>query len=156
MNDAEMREHVLDEAKKCVLKDRNSTYGKPENNFKDIARRWTAHLQNRKLIPEAIQLTPDDVGIMMVDMKLARIGYNPGHKDSYIDGIGYIACAAGIALTEPVQPNTDTNLQPEPTTGKGVVTTYFPGIGNCVVTDEASRADFQRISDYLCSRSHSQ
>lgn len=141
MNDAEVREHVLDEAKKCVLRDRNATHGRPENNFKDIARRWTAHLQNIRLIPEGVQLTPDDVGIMMVDMKLARIEYNPGHKDSYIDGIGYIACAAGIALADPVQ-----------LTGKGVVTEYFSGIGNCVVTDEASRADFQGLSDAVLER----
>jgi len=147
MNDAEVREHVLDEAKKCVLQDRNSTYGKPEDNFRRIAELWTAYLNIRPKDANA-PITPTDVAQMMVLMKMARLAHNPAHKDSWVDGIGYLACGAGIELAESVcQPNTDTNLQSEPTTGKGVVTEYFPGIGNCAVTDEASRADFQRISD---------
>ena len=146
MNDAEVREHVLDEAKKCVLKDRNSTYGKPEDNFRQIAELWEAYDEIRKPGPE----TPTDVAIKMTLMKIARLAHNPTHKDSWIDLIGYAACGAGIELGEAAQqhmPNTDTTYASGAATGKGVVTEYFPGIGNCVVTDEASRADFKRLSD---------
>lgn len=101
MNDAEIRADVLDTAKGYVLKDRNSTYGSPEDNFKRIARRWTAHLQNVGVISDAVQLNAADVAIMMTDMKLARIEHNPGHKDSWVDAAGYIACGAGIALAAP-------------------------------------------------------
>lgn len=103
MNDAEIRADILDTAKGYVLKDRNSTYGSPEDNFRRIARRWTAHLQNVGVISDAVQLNATDVAIMMTDMKLARIEHNPGHKDSWIDAAGYIACGAGIALAEPFQ-----------------------------------------------------
>lgn len=147
MNDAEVREHVLDEAKKCVLQDRNSTYGKPEDNFRRIAELWTAYLNIRPKDANA-PITPTDVAQMMVLMKMARLSHNPTHKDSWVDGIGYLACGAGIELGDPAQqPGTDTTAQSGPTTGKGVVTEYFPGIGNCVITDEASRGDFQRLSD---------
>lgn len=147
MNDAEVREHVLDEAKKCVLQDRNSTYGKPEDNFRRIAELWTAYLNIRPKDVGA-PITPTDVAQMMGLMKIARLAHNPTHKDSWTDLIGYAACGAGIELGDPVyQPNTDITLQSGPTTGKGVVVQHFPGIGNCVITDEASRADFQRLSD---------
>ena len=142
MNDAEVREHVLDEAKKCVLKDRNSTYGKPEDNFRQIAELWEAYDEIRKPGPE----TPTDVAIKMTLMKIARLAHNPTHKDSWIDLIGYAACGAGIELGEPLYQPGRTYVS-GPTTGKGNLTEYFPGIGNCVVTDEASRADFQRLSE---------
>ena len=152
MNDAEVREHVLDEAKKCVLQDRNSTYGKPEDNFRRIAELWTAYLNIRPKDKDA-PITPTDVAQMMVLMKMARLAHNPTHKDSWVDGIGYLACGAGIELGDPVcQTNTDATYQSGTTTGKGVATEYFSGIGNCVVTDEASRADFQGLSDAVLER----
>jgi len=145
MNDAEVREHVLDEAKKCVLQDRNSTYGKPEDNFRRIAELWTAYLNIRPKDVGA-PITPTDVAQMMGLMKIARLAHNPTHKDSWIDLIGYAACGAGIELGEPLCQPGRTYVS-GPTTGKGNLTEYFPGIGNCVVTDEASRADFQRLSE---------
>lgn len=99
MNDAEVREHVLDEAKKCVLKDRNSTYGKPEDNFRRIAELWTAYLGIRPKDVGA-PITPTDVAQMMLLMKVARLAHNPTHKDSWVDAAGYIACGAGIEIAE--------------------------------------------------------
>ncbi len=107
MNDAQVRENVLDEAKKCVLHDRNSTYGKPEDNFNRIAILWDAYDKIRKPGPE----TPTDVAIKMTLMKIARLAHNPTHKDSWVDGIGYLACGAGIELAEKL---------------KGFVTTTLP------------------------------
>jgi len=51
-----------------------------------IARYWSNHLD--------AQITPADVGIMMTLLKIARMKGNPNHKDNYVDGAGYLACAA--------------------------------------------------------------
>ena len=110
MNDAEVREHVLDEAKKYVLKDRNSTYGKPEDNFRRIAELWTAYLGIRPKDVGA-PITPTDVAQMMLLMKVARLAHNPTHKDSWIDAAGYIACGAGIEIGE--NPKSDSGLWTE-------------------------------------------
>ncbi len=97
MNDAEIRADILDTAKGYVLKDRNATYGSPEDNFRRIAILWEAYDQIRQPGPE----TPIDVSIKMILMKVARLAHNPTHKDSWVDIAGYSACGAGIALAEP-------------------------------------------------------
>lgn len=109
MNDAEVREHVLDEAKKCVLQDRNSTYGKPEDNFRRIAELWTAYLGIRPKDVGA-PITPTDVAKMMLLMKVARLAHNPTHKDSWVDLIGYGACGAGIEIGENPKSNPNAGL----------------------------------------------
>lgn len=96
MNDAQVRESVLDEAKGYVLKDRNSTYGTPEDNFRRIAKLWDAYAEIRPAGPE----TPTDVSIKMILMKIARLAYNPKHRDSWTDIAGYAACGAGINLAD--------------------------------------------------------
>lgn len=93
----QVRGEILAEATRCVNKDRNATHGNPEDNFGAIARRWNAHIKNKYGVD--INLDPASVGLMMVDMKLARIEGNATHKDSYVDAAGYVACAAGISLT---------------------------------------------------------
>ena len=105
MNDAEIRADVLDTAKGYVLKDRNSTYGSPEDNFRRIAILWEAYDQIRQPGPE----TPIDVSIKMILMKVARLAHNPTHKDSWVDTAGYAACGAGIALAEDIK-KIDTKL----------------------------------------------
>ncbi len=94
--DAEIREQVLDNAKRYVLKDRNSSYGRPEDNFARIARRWNVFVKNKYDIE--LNLQPVDVAMMMADMKLARLENSPSHEDSWTDLAGYAACGAGIAL----------------------------------------------------------
>lgn len=87
------RADILDEAKGYVTKDRNTSYGDPEDNFKNIADIWTAQgvQVNGKPVSAA------DVALMMVGMKLARLKFNPGHKDSWADLIGYGACGWDVA-----------------------------------------------------------
>lgn len=103
--DADYRAEILDEARQIVLKDRNSAYGKPEDNFQRIATLWNAFLIVRPRTP----LTPLDVAHMMLLMKMARLVYNPTHKDSWVDTAGYAACGAGIALTSPMSDNNTNN-----------------------------------------------
>lgn len=80
---------VLDLAKAAV-EDRGRNYGSVEDNFGRIARRWSLHLYNRHRI--TIDLDVQDVAMMMVDMKLARLEQSPTHLDSWTDIAGYAGC----------------------------------------------------------------
>jgi len=80
------RDEVLDEAQQCVMKDRAATHGEMEDNFMLIARYWSAHLGHK--------VEPVDVGVMMTLLKIARAKGNPHYEDNYVDGAGYLACAA--------------------------------------------------------------
>lgn len=124
MNDAEIRADILDTAKGYVLKDRNSTYGSPEDNFKRIAILWEAYDQIRQPGPE----TPIDVSIKMILIKVARLAHNPTHKDSWVDTAGYAACGAGIALAEPQKGVGDINFR-EVSNIDGTTTMMYSGPG---------------------------
>lgn len=87
------RSELLDAARRCILTDRNSTYGEPENGFALIAAYWSAHLDH--------PVTAADVAVMMTLLKLARIKANPAHVDSFVDAAGYIACGGEIATEDP-------------------------------------------------------
>lgn len=92
-----MREMVLNEAASAVLRDRNNSYGGPEDSFTTIAAFWTTFLGK--------QIYPSDVAPMVALLKLARISANPTHIDSYIDLAGYAACGAEVASNVPVAEN---------------------------------------------------
>ena len=87
--DSSTRKAVLDAAAQAVLQDRNAAYGSVENNFQDIANVWMWFLGER-----VHKITPIDVAHMMILMKMARLKYNPNHRDSKVDVAGYAACAA--------------------------------------------------------------
>jgi len=91
------RQKLLTEALQITSHDRNSAYGNPEDNFQNIADRWNLFLKARfgqqLLSQTSFELTPEDVGLMMIDMKLARLSTNPSHRDSLVDIAGYAACA---------------------------------------------------------------
>jgi len=80
------RAKCLDTAKELVTKDRANDHGDMENNFKTIATYWSEHLGHK--------IEPQDVGVMMALLKMARVKSNPFHEDNYVDGAGYLACAA--------------------------------------------------------------
>lgn len=86
------RDEFLVQAKKCICGDRDMTYGGPESNFERIAKLWSAYMD--------IEFTAEDVGMLMVLFKCARIKSGHGYEDSYTDCIGYCACAGEIATTK--------------------------------------------------------
>ena len=92
------RSEILKEAEKCVCGEREQDYGKPENNFKNIARLWRAYLAAAHHGKFSF-LVAKDVAIMMALLKIARIatGENP---DSFVDLAGYAACAGEIATNQ--------------------------------------------------------
>ena len=73
-------ETVLEEAQRLISYDRNLTYDHPLDNFERIARIWSVVL--------GIEVTPEQVGLCMVGVKLAREAYLP-KRDNLVDGAGY-------------------------------------------------------------------
>jgi hypothetical protein len=66
-----------------VLEERRDDYGDPAEQFRAIADRWSITL--------GMPITPSQVALCMIDLKLARLAYDPGHVDSVVDVIGYAA-----------------------------------------------------------------
>jgi len=83
------RQEILETACDYVTRDRAADHGNLEDNFKLIAEYWSLHLN--------CDVAPDDVGVMMALLKIARTKGNAIHMDNYIDCAGYMACAAEIA-----------------------------------------------------------
>ena len=66
-----------------VLEERRDDYGDPAEQFRAIADRWSITL--------GTPITPSQVALCMIALKLARLAYDPGHIDSMVDVIGYAA-----------------------------------------------------------------
>lgn len=75
----------------AVCKDRENTYGSPEDNFKLIADLWSTYT--------GVKISPQDVSVMMILLKTAR-AKNSNHDDNFVDIAGYAACAAEIGEPE--------------------------------------------------------
>jgi len=86
------RKECLDAAAGCVLKDRNSEYGGPEDSFGLISSLWSAYLD--------VAVDTVDVAMMMGMLKMARIRANKGYADGFVDLAGYAACGAECAMPE--------------------------------------------------------
>jgi len=68
---------------------RGEQYGSATRLFQNIAERWTMTLRHRHGV--SIGILPDDVAMMMVDLKIARAFECPQHLDSVADIVGYAA-----------------------------------------------------------------
>ena len=65
----------------AVVRDRRKAHGDPLDLFEQVAVRWGQVLGTR--------VTPAQVILCMVEVKLARLSGNPGHADSIADLAGY-------------------------------------------------------------------
>ncbi len=83
---------ILKEAQSIIYNDREQTYGHPSKNLKTIAALWTNYLDANNSLHA--HLTIDDVCMMMVLMKVARLANSPTHRDSMVDIAGYTALMA--------------------------------------------------------------
>lgn len=79
-----MTDDLLQEAI-AVVAERAEHYGPPTVNFERIARLWEAYLADRIVRP----ITVEDVAMMSVLVKLARLMEDPTHRDSWLDIAGY-------------------------------------------------------------------
>lgn len=94
----ENRETILSEVKKIICNDRNEQYGEPEDSFKAVSEYWRTYLEHNCLVPDiGFHIEARDVAIMMALFKLGRMetSYFQNY-DSFIDAIGYMACATDI------------------------------------------------------------
>jgi hypothetical protein len=67
-----------------VVEKRRNHYGEPTALFDHIARRWSLVL--------GAKVTPGQVALCLIDLKLARLVRDPKHLDSIVDVAGYAAC----------------------------------------------------------------
>ena len=66
-----------------VLEERRDDYGEAADQFSAIAARWSITL--------GMPVTPAQVALCMIDLKLARLARDPKYRDGPIDVIGYAA-----------------------------------------------------------------
>lgn len=69
-------------AEELVNGKRQADYGHPKVNMKRIARIWSGILD--------IDVTPEQVALCMVGLKLARLVHSPEHEDTQVDMMGYL------------------------------------------------------------------
>jgi hypothetical protein len=88
MNYADMAAHL-------VFGDRNADYGDPREDFSGVAQMWSG-LLNAKLRQG---ITPEDVAMMMVCLKLRRQAHRP-KIDNIVDAHGYLMTLEWITTGE--------------------------------------------------------
>ena len=79
MNGAMLLQHAAG-----VIEHRERIYGPPEESFAAIAARWSLVL--------GIDVSPAQVALCLIDLKMARLTRDPSHLDSIVDVAGYAAC----------------------------------------------------------------
>ena len=72
-----------------IVAERRRQYGPARPLFEQVARRWSATL--------GIDITPEQVVLCMLDVKLARLAHDPAHRDSAVDVAGYAAVLTKLA-----------------------------------------------------------
>lgn len=79
---------ILEEADKLINGDRLSDYGTASENFGNIAKIWSVVLKT--------EVTPEQVALCMIGLKMVRAARTPDHHDSWVDIAGYVACADNV------------------------------------------------------------
>ena len=78
MTGEQMLQHVAG-----ILADRGSAYGDAATSMAAVAARWSITLGR--------PVTPTQVVLCLIDLKLTRLQHNPTHQDSVCDLAGYAA-----------------------------------------------------------------
>jgi hypothetical protein len=71
-----------------VVAARRGDYGEPKDLFERVAVRWSQVL--------GVPVTPAQVIICLIDLKVVRVAHNPRHLDSITDIAGYAGCLAEV------------------------------------------------------------
>ena len=66
-----------------IIAERGRAYGDAAVSMAMVAQRWSVTLGH--------PVTPAEVVLCMIDLKLARLAHDPTHRDSLVDVIGYSA-----------------------------------------------------------------
>ena len=75
-----------------VVAERSTQYGDATGNMAAIAVRWSATLGR--------EVTPAQVVLCLLDLKLARLAHDPTHEDSAVDVCGYAALLRELTETQ--------------------------------------------------------
>ena len=78
------KEDVCDVAKRLTSYDRQLDYGSPIEDFTKQAKMWSVILNTN--------VTPQQIAMCMITVKLCRLTNSPRHRDSAIDVVGYARC----------------------------------------------------------------
>lgn len=81
---------ILHEADAIINGQRQADYGDKRQNFTQIAMLWQGTLAMKLAPGETI--TPEDVALCMMQVKIARLAKSPNHRDSVLDIAGYAGC----------------------------------------------------------------
>ncbi len=79
MNGPELLAHAA-----SIVTKRRREYGEPAALFEQVAKRWSLTLGTR--------VSPAQVVLCLLDLKLSRLARDPKHIDSVLDVAGYAAC----------------------------------------------------------------
>ena len=71
---------------------RRREYGEPLELFERVAVRWSQVLGTK--------VTPAQVIVCLMDLKIARLTHDPRHLDSITDAAGYAGCLAEVLSDE--------------------------------------------------------
>jgi hypothetical protein len=103
-NDKSLRKEMLEEADSLVNGDRNNTYGPPHQDFQRTADALTAF----GFTVEGKPLSAHHVAMILATVKLSRLVWTPGKRDSWVDLAGYAACGfEAYELTKDEAPKTE-------------------------------------------------
>jgi Domain of unknown function (DUF6378) len=80
-------EYLLEQAA-SVVRDRRRIYGQPPDLFERVAVRWSQVLGTK--------VTPAQIVVCLIDLKVARLTHDPKHFDSITDIAGYAGCLVEV------------------------------------------------------------
>jgi hypothetical protein len=87
------RQQMLSDAASIISGARDAQYGGPEENFARIAKIWSVIFEK--------EITPEDVAMAMVGLKVARYAAKSGFQpDTWTDIAGYAACGYEVELNK--------------------------------------------------------
>ena len=88
------RASALDEAKALITGDRNNAYGPPTQDFDRTAR--MANGFGFQVNGQPLQA--HHVAVFMILLKMSRLAWTPGKRDSWVDTAGYAGCGYECAV----------------------------------------------------------
>jgi hypothetical protein len=111
-----LRAELLAEAERIISNDRNKSYGEPDEDFQRIA--GIASAMGFRIDAgggEIRELRGSDVATFMIALKLSRLMWSPGHRDSWLDIAGYAGCGYETATLEEQRRTAVQPVSSEPT-----------------------------------------
>jgi len=81
---------LLQKAHETITGQRQQDYGDKLQNFSQIAMLFQGVLATK--LQSSAKITPEDVALLMMQVKIARLAKSPNHKDSILDVAGYAGC----------------------------------------------------------------